>query len=382
MRNFWDIFWTSLKLGFTSFGGPAAHLGYFQQMYVKQKKWLTDEQYLDLVALSQFLPGPASSQVGMGIGLRKGGVAGSIAAFIGFTLPSILILIVFVYIMERFEFSVGWLQGLKIVAVAIVAQAILDMGKKILKTPLQYALLIVATVVLLYSTSIYSQVGVLITSASIGYLVFKQAGQAIPSVVFSKKRGAVFLSSFFMLLIGLPIAAQILKWEWLVLFERFYLAGSLVFGGGHVVLPLLESQFVGSYVTAESFLAGYGLTQAVPGPLFTFASYLGMVIGGVPIAILATVAIFLPAFLLIVGAYPFWSSISSHQALRGAVAGMNVAVIGILIATFMSPILTSTVRDVMDGFWAIVLFVLLVKFKLKPWIIVIIGFLIGVTFYR
>ncbi|MEK4426409.1 chromate efflux transporter [Solibacillus sp. FSL K6-1523] len=382
MRNFLDIFWTSLKLGVTSFGGPAAHLGYFQHMYVKQKKWLTDEEYLDLVALSQFLPGPASSQVGMGIGLRKGGVAGSIAAFIGFTLPSVLMLIVFVYIMERFEMSIGWLQGLKIVAVAIVAQAILDMGKKILKTPLQYALLILATILLLYATSIYSQVGVLIGSAFIGFLFLKQPGQAIPSVVFSKKWGAVFLSAFLVLLIGLPIASQLLKWEWLVLFEKFYLAGSLVFGGGHVVLPLLESQFVGSYVTAESFLAGYGLTQAVPGPLFTFASYLGMVIGGIPIAMLATVAIFLPAFLLIVGAYPFWSSISSHQALRGAVAGMNVAVIGILIAAFMSPILTSTVRDVMDAFWAIVLFVLLVKFKLKPWIIVVIGALIGVTFYR
>ncbi|MEG0438070.1 MAG: chromate efflux transporter, partial [Solibacillus sp.] len=255
MYNLWSIFWTSLKLGLTSFGGPAAHLGYFQQIYVKQKKWLTDEEYLDLVALSQFLPGPASSQVGMGIGLRKGGVAGSIAAFIGFTLPSVLMLIAFVYIMERFQFNIGWLQGLKIVAVAIVAQAILDMGKKILKTPLQYVLLIVVTIILLYTTSIYSQIGVLIGSAMIGYLFLKQPGQSIPSIVFSKKWGAVFLSSFFVLLIGLPIAAKILKWEWLVLFEKFYLAGSLVFGGGHVVLPLLESQFVGTYVTAESFLA-------------------------------------------------------------------------------------------------------------------------------
>ncbi|ATP41283.1 ChrA protein [Solibacillus sp. R5-41] len=382
MRNLWVIFWTSLKLGFTSFGGPAAHLGYFQQIYVKQKKWLTDEQYLDLLALSQFLPGPASSQVGMGIGLRKGGITGSIAAFIGFTLPSVMMLIIFVYIMERFQFSIGWLQGLKIVAVAIVAQAILDMGKKILKTPMQYALLVLVAILLLYATSIYSQIGVLIGSAMIGYLFFKQPGQVIPSVVFSKKWGAVFLSAFFVLLLGLPIAAQTLKWEWLVLFEKFYLAGSLVFGGGHVVLPLLESQFVGSYVTAEDFLAGYGLTQAVPGPLFTFASYLGMVIGGIPIAILATVAIFLPAFLLIVGAYPFWSSISSHQALRGAVAGMNVAVIGILIAAFISPIITSTIYDVMDAFWAIVLFVLLVKFKIKPWNIVLIGVLIGFTFYR
>ena len=382
MLNIWTIFVTALKLGLTSFGGPSAHIGYFQQTYVKEKKWLTDKQYIDLVALSQFLPGPASSQVGMGIGLRKGGILGSLVAFIGFTMPSVIILIIFVIFMKSSTINMDWLMGLKLVAVAVVAQAVFDMGKKIIVSKKHVILLVLVLIGLYFSNSIFSQVIVIFSCGLIGLQLFKHHNQTEYEPVFSKKWGAFSLLLFFVLLIGLPIIANIVSMDWIKLFSQFFIAGSLVFGGGHVVLPLLETQFVGTYVTAEEFLVGYGLTQAVPGPLFTFASYLGMVIGGIPMAIMATIAIFLPAFLLIVGAYPFWAMISRYAQLNGAIVGMNVAVIGILLAAFISPIVSTTITSWIDGVFAFILLMLLSKFKWKPWIVVIAGIVIGVTYYR
>lgn len=383
MRILVEIFLVSFRLGCTSFGGPTAHLGYFQQTYVKQKQWLTDEEYADLVALSQFLPGPASSQVGMGIGLIRGGVLGSIVSFIGFTMPSVLLLILFAAFYVHTDIETGWIQGLKLVAVAIVAHAIIDMAKKLLTGWRHYLLAVAACSVILLLATPWTQVAVIITAGIFGYFLFEgTVKKAAATQLLSKKTGAVLLFAFFTLLITLPLVNRYFTVEALVWFEKFYTAGALVFGGGHVVLPLLETQFVSSGIMSmESFLSGYGATQAVPGPLFTFAAYIGMVIGGVGGALWATFAIFLPAFLLLLGALPFWISISEHPKLRGAIAGMNASVVGILTTAFFTPIVSDTISGVADGMFAILLFILLVKWKLKPSSIVMLGIVIGLIWY-
>lgn len=383
MRILVEIFLVSFRLGCTSFGGPTAHLGYFQQTYVKQKQWLKDEEYADLVALSQFLPGPASSQVGMGIGLIRGGVLGSIVSFIGFTMPSVLLLILFAAFYVHTDIETGWIQGLKLVAVAIVAHAIIDMAKKLLTGWRHYLLAGAACSVILLLATPWTQAAVIITAGIFGYFLLEgTVKKAAATQLLSKKAGAVLLIAFFTLLITLPLVNRYFTVEALVWFEKFYTAGALVFGGGHVVLPLLETQFVSSGIMSmESFLSGYGATQAVPGPLFTFAAYIGMVIGGVGGALWATFAIFLPAFLLLLGALPFWISISEHPKLRGAIAGMNASVVGILTAAFFTPIVSDTISGVADGMFAILLFILLVKWKLKPWSIVMLGIVIGLIWY-
>ncbi|WP_413361773.1 chromate efflux transporter [Lysinibacillus sp. 3P01SB] len=383
MRILVEIFLVSFRLGCTSFGGPTAHLGYFQQTYVKQKQWLKDEEYADLVALSQFLPGPASSQVGMGIGLIRGGVLGSIVSFIGFTMPSVLLLILFAAFYVHTDIETGWIQGLKLVAVAIVAHAIIDMAKKLLTGWRHYLLAGAACSVILLLATPWTQVAVIITAGIFGYFLLEgTVKKAAATQLLSKKAGAVLLFAFFTLLITLPLVNRYFTVEALIWFEKFYTAGALVFGGGHVVLPLLETQFVSSGIMSmESFLSGYGATQAVPGPLFTFAAYIGMVIGGVGGALWATFAIFLPAFLLLLGALPFWISLSEHPKLRGAIAGMNASVVGILTAAFFTPIVSDTISGVADGMFAILLFILLVKWKLKPSSIVMLGIVIGLIWY-
>lgn len=383
MRILVEIFLVSFRLGCTSFGGPTAHLGYFQQTYVKQKQWLTDEEYADLVALSQFLPGPASSQVGMGIGLIRGGVLGSIVSFIGFTMPSVLLLILFAAFYVQTDIETGWIQGLKLVAVAIVAHAIIDMAKKLLTGWRHYLLAVAACSAILLLATPWTQVAVIITAGIFGYFLLEgTVKKAAATQLLSKKAGAVLLFAFLTLLITLPLVNRFFTVEALIWFEKFYTAGALVFGGGHVVLPLLETQFVSSGIMSmESFLSGYGATQAVPGPLFTFAAYIGMVIGGVGGALWATFAIFLPAFLLLLGALPFWISISEHPKLRGAIAGMNASVVGILTAAFFTPIVSDTISGVADGMFAILLFILLVKWKMKPWSIVMLGIVIGLIWY-
>lgn len=383
MRILVEIFLVSFRLGCTSFGGPTAHLGYFQQTYVKQKQWLKDEEYADLVALSQFLPGPASSQVGMGIGLIRGGVLGSIVSFIGFTMPSVLLLVLFAAFYVHTDIETGWIQGLKLVAVAIVAHAIIDMAKKLLTGWRHYLLAGAACFVILLLATPWTQVAVIITAGIFGYFLLEgTVKKTAAAQLLSKKAGAVLLFAFFTLLITLPLVNRYFTVEALIWFEKFYTAGALVFGGGHVVLPLLETQFVSSGIMSmESFLSGYGATQAVPGPLFTFAAYIGMVIGGVGGALWATFAIFLPAFLLLLGALPFWISLSEHPKLRGAIAGMNASVVGILTAAFFTPIVSGTISGVADGMFAILLFILLVKWKLKPSSIVILGIVIGLIWY-
>lgn len=384
MKNWLEIFLISLKLGFTSFGGPTAHLGYFQNEYVKKRKWLSDEQYADLVALCQFLPGPASSQVGMGIGLLRGGIIGSIIAFLGFTMPSVIFLMACAYLLSVASFDASWIHGLKLVAVAIVAQAIFDMAKKLIPSWTHRALAVLALIIVLTWQSSITQIVVILLAALIGNIMLKQtkAPTHMKRFPISKKVGSSLLVIFFSLLVLLPILGRVTENNAIILFEKFYTAGSFVFGGGHVVLPLLETQFVQSgLVSASDFLTGYGLTQAVPGPLFTFAAYIGTVVSGIPGGLLATLAIFLPAFLLVMGVLPFWQQLSTKPTLRGAVSGMNAAVVGILAAAFVTPIVTSTVHTILDGIFAILLFLLLTKAKLPPWIVVVTGLVIGLVMY-
>lgn len=383
MKNYLTIFMTALKLGLTSFGGPTAHLGYFQKEYVQKRKWLSNEQYTDLVALAQFLPGPASSQVGMGIGLLRGGIIGSLLAFIGFTLPSVIILMVFALFLVGTSIDLGFIQGLKLVAVAIVAQALLDMSKKLLPTAKHVLLAIAALSALLLFQASWLQIVVIIVAAIIGQFIFTQTASTQQTFTFSKKIGTLCLSAFVILLIALPLVARFTNNAWLLLFEKFYTAGAFVFGGGHVVLPLLETQFVTTgLLSSADFLAGYGLTQAVPGPLFTFAAYIGTLTNGIAGGIVATIAIFLPAFLLIIGALPFWQLLSANPKIRGAVVGMNAAVVGILGAAFISPIITHTVTSVKDVAVLLVLVAIVFFAKQPPWVTVVSGLLLGLLFYR
>ena len=376
-----EILFVSTRLGLTSFGGPVAHLGYFHEEYVRRRKWMDEKAYADLVALCQFLPGPASSQVGIGIGIVRGGILGGITSFIGFTTPSVVALILFALLLSGLDVSdAGWLYGLKVVAVAIVAHAILGMASKLTPdTKTRTIAFFTLAGVLLWQTT-FSQVLFILLAALAGFLLFKPDHLDAKSSAFpiSKRLGAVLLSIFGALLVILPILRETFENQTIALFDSFYRAGALVFGGGHVVLPLLERELVpAGFLSEEAFLAGYGAAQAVPGPLFTFASYLGTVINGVPGGILATVAIFLPAFLLILGALPFWDALRHNPKVAGALIGVNAAVVGILIAAFYSPIFTSTVNDAVDFVFAAFLFVIISYWKLPPWALVIAGVLGG-----
>lgn len=376
-----EILFVSTRLGLTSFGGPVAHLGYFHEEYVRRRKWMDEKAYADLVALCQFLPGPASSQVGIGIGIVRGGILGGITSFIGFTTPSVVALILFALLLSGLDVSdAGWLYGLKVVAVAIVAHAILGMASKLTPDTKTRTIAFFALAgVLLWQTT-FSQVLFILLAALAGFLLFKPDRLDTKSSAFpiSKRLGTVLLSIFGALLVILPILRETFENQTIALFDSFYRAGALVFGGGHVVLPLLERELVpAGFLSEEAFLAGYGAAQAVPGPLFTFASYLGTVINGVPGGILATVAIFLPAFLLILGALPFWDALRHNPKVAGALIGVNAAVVGILIAAFYSPIFTSTVNDAVDFVFAAFLFVMIAYWKLPPWALVIAGVLGG-----
>ena len=381
-----EIFLVSFKLGCTSFGGPTAHLAYFQNEYVQNRKWLTDREYSNLVALSQFLPGPASSQVGMGIGLLRGGLLGSVVSFIGFTLPSVLFLMMFAYYYAHVEVKMGWIHGLKLVAVAIVAQAIWDMSKKLITSIRHLLIALLSLGVVLLWANPFAQVTVISLAALIGFRFFKDIDAKEDSqgivLLLSKKTGIGLLTLFIILLIGLPVASSFFQNNWLEILEKFYVSGALVFGGGHVVLPLLEAQFVQSgYLSSADFLTGYGATQAVPGPLFAFASYIGMIIGGIPGAIIATIAIFLPAFLLIIGVLPFWIVLSHKQGLRGAIMGANAAVVGILAGAFIQPIVIQTINGGLDLIIVVVFMLLLLKWKIKPSTLVLLGISVGLLFY-
>ncbi len=373
-----EVFLVSMKLGLTSFGGPIAHLGYFHDEYIRRRKWMDERSYADLVALCQLLPGPASSQVGMGIGLIRAGLLGGITAWIGFTLPSVLVLILFAFFMQGYDIGdAGWIHGLKLVAVAIVAQAILSMGQKLTPDRSRATLAIIAmTITLLWPTA-WSQVLIILVAGLIGMLFYRKS--ELPSgtsltIPIRRRTAIICLTVFVGLLVILPILRPTINGTGLSLFDSFYRSGSLVFGGGHVVLPMLEREVVPTgWVTKADFLAGYGAAQAVPGPLFTFASYLGAMTSGVEGALIATVAIFLPAFLLIVGTLPFWSSIWRSPKLQGAFIGINASVVGILLAALYNPLWISAILTPVDFAFTSILFLMLVFWKLPPWSVVMTG---------
>jgi chromate transporter len=378
VRKLLEILVVSTRLGLTSFGGPVAHLGYFHNEYVQRRKWLDEKSYADLVALCQFLPGPASSQVGIGIGVMRAGVLGGLISFLGFTLPSVLALIIFALILQGLDVAdAGWIHGLKLVAVAVVAHAILGMAEKLTPDLKRKAIALLALVVTLFWQTAYTQVGIILLSAVIGFLLYRQQKEESDARVkfpLSRRFAMMCLVLFFALLVLLPIAREATSLHWIAMFDSFYRSGSLVFGGGHVVLPLLEREFVPTgWVSDEAFLAGYGATQAVPGPLFTFAAYLGAVMNGWAGGMIATVAIFFPAFLLILGTLPFWDQLRRNPKVKGAMMGVNAAVVGILLSAFYHPIWTSSILAPLDFAFAAILFSMLVFWKLPPWVIVITG---------
>lgn len=397
VKRLLEIGIVSAKLGLTSFGGPIAHLGYFHEEYVKKRKWMDEQSYAELVALCQFLPGPASSQVGMGIGLQRGGLAGAAAAWLGFTLPSAAAMALFALALRGADVSgAAWLHGLKLTAVAVVAQAVWSMGRKLAAGPLRAAIAVLAAAVALLWPGAFTQAAVIAAAGVAGLWLFRRGDASEPAASRTaspadaappsppaeppaaarqiRRSGALIsLAIFFALLILLPLLARRFP-EALGLFDSFYRAGSLVFGGGHVVLPLLEREVVpAGWVSASDFLAGYGFVQAMPGPLFTFATYLGAVKGGLSGSVIATLAIFLPAFLLIAAALPFWNRLCRNERVQWAMHGINAAVVGILLAALYDPIWTSSVHTPGDFTLALMLFAMLAWWKLPPWTAVLAG---------
>ena len=375
-----EVLWVALRLGLTSFGGPIAHLGYFREEYVVQRRWLDETSYADVVALCQFLPGPASSQVGIAVGYIRSGMAGGLAAWIGFTLPSALALVLFAYGVEEFDvIDAGWLHGLKLAAVAVVAQAVWGMGRSLALDRDRATIVIVAAVAALAWQSAIMQVLIILVSGFVGWKILKvdavQSSKDSLSTFIPKWMGIVALVVFFVILAGLPLARQLESSQTLAIFDSFFRSGSLVFGGGHVVLPLLQSEVVGpGWMTNAEFVAGYGATQAVPGPLFTFSAYLGAVISPGPQGIvgggLALVAIFLPSFLLITGVLPFWDLLRRRDVFRRALNGVNAAVVGLLLAALYNPVWTSAVETPEDFALAISALGLLMFWKTPPWMVV------------
>jgi chromate transporter len=373
-----EVFAAFLKLGLTSFGGPVAHLGYFRNEFVERRQWLDEKTYADLVALCQFLPGPASSQVGIAIGLTRAGYAGAVAAWTGFTLPSAVALVVFAYGLSSLGGAPGsgWLHGLKVAAVAVVALAILGMARTLTPDRERASLAVLAAIITLAADSAWGQIGAIVVGAVAGIAVLKRdaapADHVKLTLAASRPVAIVALVIFALLLAGLPVVSALTANANVHLFDTFFRAGSLVFGGGHVVLPLLQAQVVPEWIGNDAFLAGYGAAQAVPGPLFTFSAYLGAVIGGWATAVLCLVAIFLPSFLLVIGVMPFWDDLRRRTATRAALRGVNAAVVGLLLAAFYNPVWSAGILSKGDFGLAAVAFGLLFLWQIPPWLVVVI----------
>ena len=372
-----------LRLGLTSFGGPIAHLGYFRTEFVERRKWLDEKTYADLIALSQFLPGPASTKVGIAVGFFRAGYAGALTAWAGFTLPSALALVLFAYGVGRFGDALGsgWLHGLKVVAVAVVAQAVLGMMRSLAPDRDRATVAVAAAVIVLAFPTAWGQIGAIILGFAAGVTMLHvnvPADHVSLPLKVGRTAGAVLLTVFFAILLGLPLLIAAVPNHSLELFEAFYRAGSLVFGGGHVVLPLLQASVVPpGWVSNDAFLAGYGAAQAVPGPLFTFAAYLGAVMGPQPNgwlgATLCLVAMFLPSFFLTIGALPFWDELRRRPAAQSALRGVNAAVVGLLLAALYNPVWTSGISSGADFALAVAGFLLLFMWKVPPWLVVVLS---------
>lgn len=380
-RSPWAVFLIFLRLGLTSFGGPVAHLGYFRDEFVMRRQWLSERSYADLVALCQFLPGPASSQVGMALGLSRAGHVGALAAWAGFTLPSAMAMILLAMGMAGYgeALPAGVLHGLKVVAVAVVAQAVWGMGCQLCPDAPRIALMAASAGAVLLVPSAWGQVGVIVLSALAGLLLFSPAQEAghdpLPMDV-RRCTGLFWLALFLVLLIGLPVLASLFPNPGLAMVDAFYRAGSLVFGGGHVVLPLLQAEVVlAGRVGSDAFLAGYGAAQAVPGPLFTFAAFLGASMNEGPSGwlggMIGLLAIFVPSFLLVAGALPFWERLRCHARMRAALSGINAAVVGLLLAALYRPVWTGAIHAPQDFGLALAALLALMFWRVPPWLVVI-----------
>jgi chromate transporter len=376
-----EVFAAFLRLGVTSFGGPVAHLGYFHDELVLRRKWLDEKTYVDLVALSQFLPGPASSKVGIAIGLSRAGYLGALAAWTGFTMPSAIALVLFGYGVTSLGNALGsgWLHGLKVAAVPVVANAVLTMMRSLTPDRERATLAAAAAALVLAMPSSFGQIIAIALGAAAGLLLFRgmpvEPHTALPHPV-SRNAALAAIILFFAILIGLPFVSVAMPRHALDLFNVFYRAGSLVFGGGHVVLPLLQAAVVPpGWINNDAFLAGYGATQAVPGPLFTFSAYLGTVMGPAPNgwtgAALCLFAMFLPAFLLVIGPMPFWDALRRKSSAQAALRGVNAAVVGLLLAALYNPVWTSGIANAGDFALGVVAFLLLFMWKTPPWLVVV-----------
>jgi chromate transporter len=381
------------KLGVSSFGGPIAHIGYFRQEFVVRRGWLDEAAYADLVALCQFLPGPASSQVGFSLGLMRAGWRGGLAAWTGFTLPSAIILVLFAFGAGALagHAGTGLLHGLKLVAVAIVAQAVWGMARALCPDKERASIAVIATLIILFSASSIAQIGAIVFGGIAGLLLCRAAAPEPPqeqreqvSVPVSRTAGVLSLLLFFLFLAGLPILSVVTQSQAVALAEGFYRAGALVFGGGHVVLPLLrEATVAHGWVSDDAFLAGYGAAQAVPGPLFTFSAYLGAVMrpypNGVAGAAISLVSIFVPGMLALVGTLPFWESFRRRVWAQAVMRGVNAAVVGLLGAALYNPVWTTSVRAPGDFGIALVGFVLLTAWRAPPLLVVLFSALAGMA---
>ena len=382
-----EVFWAFLALGLTSFGGPVAHLGYFRTAFVERRKWLSEQAYADLVALCQFLPGPASSQVGFALGLMRAGPWGAAMAWLAFTLPSALVLALFAMGAAVLDGPIasGIIHGLKIVAVAIVAHAVWGMARNLCPDKARASIALAAVFSVVIVSGPLGQVSAIVLGGLVGLLLCREGAQGELAdslhVAVSRKVGMISLGLFVALLVLLPLLAG--GAMWLAVVDAFYRSGALVFGGGHVVLPLLEAEVVQSgWITADEFLAGYGAAQAVPGPLFTFAAYLGALLPGIPVvvgAIVALLAIFVPGFLLLVGVLPFWNQFREWGSAQALMRGANAAVVGILGAALYNPVWTSAIIGPYEFALALTGFLLLTIWKLPAWVVVIVVALGGVV---
>lgn len=372
-----------LKLGVSSFGGPIAHIGYFREEFVVRRRWLDEQAFVDLVALCQFLPGPASSQVGFSIGLMRAGYRGALAAWTGFTLPSAIVLVLFAYGAAALNgrLGTGLLHGLKLVAVAIVAQAVWGMARTLCPDRQRASIAVAAALIILFGASSIAQIGAILLGAAAGLWLCRGAPPPAVdhlTIPVSRRVGLAALTAFFVLLIGLPVVQGLEHFEGLALFDAFYRSGALVFGGGHVVLPLLREAFVvPGWVSDDAFLAGYGAAQAIPGPLFTFAAYLGAVVGpsphGIAGAALGLFGIFLPGILILLATLRFWDRLRKRPGAQAMMHGVNAAVVGLLGAALYNPLWTTSVKRPGDFGLALVGFVLLAVWRAPPLLVVIVS---------
>jgi len=386
-RSFFEVLWAFLRLGVTSFGGPIAHLGYFRAEFVERRKWLDEAAYTDIIALCQFLPGPASSQVGIILGTSRAGLPGGFAAWLGFTMPSALALalVAFAYGVDSLgDIShVAWLHGLKIVAVAVVAQAVWGMARSLCPDRERATLAVAATLLTLAIPSASGQIGAILAGGVIGwrFLPGMNNAEAAPlAIPVGRATAIASLTLFAALLFGLPLLATATCDHTIEVISSFYRSGSLVFGGGHVVLPLLQQAVVPrGWIGNDEFLAGYGAAQAVPGPLFTFAAYLGTAMKTAPNGwaggLICLAAIYLPSFLLLIGVLPFWDALRHRAGVQSALKGVNATVVGILLGALYTPVWTSAIFSSADFGLGVLAFMLLAFWRTPPWLVVILGVL-------